>query len=327
MFLVALLGGCNGCRPALPPPLDTDEPPDTPPVDTETGETAAPVDTAPPPPCPVVEVEPNDAIGQAQELPLQTWACGEFDYILDGEWFIVTPTVSAEQTTEANTPWMTIQVEAASRGSSANPQILLSVGGESVLKFGDYLTTDPRLVFPIPSVEPYAINLGESDLLYGEDYRWHLMASIDKAPVSWDHAEIEAGDDPDTPDVVEAIDNDNEATAQPFPLGERLYGAIEAPGDFDWYKVSVTDVGEVLLVFDIDAYGFGSAADLTIWVYDTVGSEPDMKPYGRTNADLDSWLQKRVVGPADYYVRVRDQDDQGSRFHWYTLSITATPVE
>jgi hypothetical protein len=75
----------------------------------------------------------------------------------------------------------------------------------------------------------------------------------------------------------------------------------------------------------VDAFVEGSAADLVLVLYDADGTTVLKTDYsGEIDADLDPHFDRKVTGAQDLYLLARTENDRGSRFHWYTLSITTT---
>ncbi len=311
MLIFLLLSACNGCRscqpqlpdsPDEPQPQDTSEPPD------DTGDSAidtAPVDSGPPARCAVEEVEPNDMMDQGQPLPMEEWACGTFGRTLDMDWL----TFTSEQP-----GWIEVSVEAASRGSNANAQLqLVGDDGTSTLSLDGYLSTDPRVVFPSEVPGSWSIGLSETALDGGEDYEWFAMASLVKQPVTWSFQELE--------------DNDAVARAQDFPLGETVFGRVSEPGDLDWYHI-VTPEGEDTITFKVEAFAHGSVANLKLVLYKADGTTVVRTDYrGEIDYDPDPFFEQRVTGATEWYLLARTEDDRGSPYHWYTLSITSANAE
>lgn len=308
MLALVLLVGCNGCTPKIPhgndPPPKNDTSEDTDSGDSADSTDSGPdtVDTGPPPMCDHVELEPNDTPEQAEALIMEEWACGDFIDFLDLDWLTFTPTQPG---------WITLRVEAADRGSAANPQVSVDGGGESAMVLDGYLTSDPLLVFPAEDLETWRLTLAETNLLYGEDYTWYLMASLSKAPVDYDAEEAEP--------------NDAYTEAGELALATPLLASIGSAGDFDWYKIHTTEEGEQTLTINITAFKEGSAADLSATLYDEDGTTVlREKTYGQIDYDRDPWFTKKVTGIKDLYVFVRNESETGSRFHWYTLEVTST---
>ena len=211
-LLIVLLGACNGCQPKIPNPSD-DPRVDTsdPRADTrETGADSAQEETGPPARCDREELEPNSPPDGTEALDMELWACGIFGAYTDFDSFRIEPRQAG---------WIKIQVESASRGSPANPQLIIDGGGESAQILDGYLTTDPLLVFPADAPEPYTLTLGETNFLYGEDYAWYMLTSLAKAPVEWTVDEVE-------PD-------DGYTQAQALSAGDVVFGTIRDASDLD----------------------------------------------------------------------------------------------
>ena len=82
IILSLLLGciGCSSCRPAIPLDNQSNNNDDQNNADSgkDSAADSAVVDTAPPPPCPVMEEEPNGDFDRAQPVPMEEWICGDF---------------------------------------------------------------------------------------------------------------------------------------------------------------------------------------------------------------------------------------------------------
>lgn len=307
-FLV-FLAGCNGCRPSIPPVEnpDTQDPTDS--DTTETGDSTVSTDTGPelPPRCDFAEVEPNDQAAQAMSMPMEKWACGvmmpadpKHAPFGDVDYFAFT-------TPEAG--WVEVSVEAARRGSSADMQAIVYDADDSITVTDSYLSTDPLLRFPGSAAADYTVILGETSLAFGEDYDWYLLTSMIKAPVEWTFNETEP--------------NDSFSEGNTFVPGDTVYGTIDHAGDFDWYHV-VTPKEATTLVFTMNAFKAGSPVDGQVALYATDGTtllHDDRR--GQIEYDLDPWFEQRQTEANDWYVLVRNEQDKGSHFHWYTLSIEA----
>jgi hypothetical protein len=305
LFLV-FFGACNGCQPKLPyvlPPDDDTSSDDT--ADTDTATDTDTIDTSLPPLCDLVEVEPNDQ-EHPQALPMEQWMCGAFLVVGDQDVFDVAPNGGG---------WVQIEVEAAERGSNADPEINIADStGQTARKSGGYLTTDPTLVFPTDGPEPYSLVLFENNFLSGDDYSWRMRASTAKAPVEWDYTEIEP--------------NDAWADAQPLVVGQTVYGVISESNDFDRYVLTTPYDHDQNVVFNVTAYKQGSAANLKLQLYDDPeGQYIHTKDYGQNDYDLDPWMQWRTDDAEDLYLLVRDEGDGGSRFYWYILEVTVEDLE
>ncbi len=301
VLLLVLLGACNGCQPKIPnppdePPVDTSPPPDSA-EDTDSGG-----ETGPPARCDREEVEPNSPPDDVETLEMENWACGLFATYIDYDSFRISPTQAG---------WIMIQVEAAARGSSANPQLIIEGGGESAQVLDGYLTTDPLLMFPADEPEPYTLTLGETNYLYGENYSWYMLTALSKPPVDWTGEEVEP--------------NDVFTEAASFTLGDTVFGSISSPDDLDWFKITTPYEGEQTLTFNVTAFKEGSAANMNLVLYSADGTTIlREETSGEIEYDRDPYFTKKFTGVQDLYLLARTDDGKGSRFHWYTLSITVS---
>lgn len=303
-FAFLLFVSCKGCTPELPPDQDEDSPPpqdsadtqdSSPPVDSDT------VDTAPPPLCELVEVEPNDYV-DAEELPLKTYACGTFDSSTDQDWLHFA--VDEEG-------WVKVEVQCASRGSSADPEMLISANleGDAVDVSNSYLTTDVELVFP-NAADDYTFELTEVNGFSGEDYGWYTIAYETKAPLSWTRQEVEP--------------NDDETAAEAYSFGDTVFGRISDSGDSDWFILDIPE-GVDVATFQVDANKYGSPADINIRVEDAEGTEQWVDHGGEIDYDIDPWREWKLPAAGRYYLKVyQANQDKGSLFHWYTFHVDLT---
>lgn len=306
LFLV-YLGACNGCQPELPYQL----PPD---VDTSSDDTADTEDTADtdttdtslPPMCDQLETEPNDTLDTIEALAMERWTCGEFLDYIDLDWFEISPNAGG---------WVKVEVEAAARGSNANPQIdIIDSSGESARVGDGFLTTDAMMSFPAAGAETYTVVLGETNFQFGDDYDWYMRASVAKAPVEWDYQEAEP--------------NDEWEQAQPLVVGQTVFGYIGEAGDLDRYVLATPYDHDQNVVFNVTAFKEGSAADLKLQLYDDPEGEwIHTKDNGQTDYDRDPWMQWRTDDAENLYLLVKDEVGSGSRFHWYVLEVTVEDLE
>jgi hypothetical protein len=313
---VLLLSGCQSCRPQLPSSDDADTRVDTsPPSDSyDSGETGDSVDTSPslPPRCDQMEVESNNSLDLSEPITMEEWWCGNFagDGALgDTEFLSFTP---------AQTGWLSVAVEAAARNSLADAQLLLSDdNGHAVFVYDGVssgaASSDPSVVVPADQLGTYTVVVAETGYLTGEGYDWALMASLVKPPVVWDFEETE--------------DNDSATDANPFELGEVVFGKMDTTADRDWYRVVVPD-GLQSVHFNVEAYGSGSPANIQITVYDAAtGARKFVSYHGVIDYDLDPEYEQKVTAASEWTVLVEDEFDSGSAFNWYTLKIVGVPAE
>ena len=309
--------GCKACAGCGAPefPDEPDEPviADTePPMDT--AETALPEDTTPPPPCEVPETEPNDAMGDANALPLEQTGCGGFTTEGDGEWLLF-PGEDAE--------WLRVAVRAAAIGSAADVAFsIMSLESYSVTVISPTAySEDPWLLFPALGDEEYLLYLTERSGQHGDDHEWEIMASEDKAPVAWTVEEIE--------------DNDLAELAQTVEAGEVILGTISRDEDYDWFHIPVPDSGDkISWSIMVEAYTSGSplAARMTLYPADIVGADMDdvdwlASVFGDEDSyDRDPHIEIQSEEATDWYLVIKSpatgSNSGGSPFHWYSIAIT-----
>lgn len=305
-----VLGACRGCS-ACEPGIPTDPGDDDPRTDTEqpvdTHDTAPPEDTALPPPCAQPEVEPNDAITEANEIEREEWACGTFGSGSDYEW-LVFPGDTAS--------WFRVEVEAAAIGSAANVSLYLTDAEFSfyALVEDSAASEDPWVVFPSAGVDAYYLYLYEDDEGWGEDFEWELMASETKISLTWDLEEEETNDTP--------------SEAMEFEAGNVVYGTIGEESDYDWYHFTTPETKWVV-TWTVEAYGSGSPANTRLALYDsTIIDDPDnADPLERAFTDTSSYdsdprLEYSGEGVADYYLLIKESDENAGPLYWYTLEYT-----
>lgn len=307
--LSALLTGCT-CRPALPTPTETTE------TDTETtGNTGTTGDTAPPPPCPVPEIEPNDSVTEPGALPMERRACGTIDAPLD---------LDVWEFTLEDDSWLAVEVEASS-GSIADMNLLLTPdqGSWAATRADDPESKDTHLLFPAPA-GVYTVTVSEQTFQGGERYGYDLLVSESKAPVDYTRAEVEP--------------NDTQAAAEVISDGDVVLGTIDGNGalaDLDWYRISVP-AGKHTLTVDLDAYDLGSAADLTVYLYDQalnplpIGCRdpcgvPTCVPCafegGIRGVEFDPLASYDSVGGETLYVQVLEDASREGPASWYAMTI------
>ena len=296
VLLTALMwGGCQ-CQPSLPPVTDDNTSPPDPP----TGTTALTADTAPPPPCATPEIEPNNAEVDAVPLVLEQRACGAIDAPFDVDYF------SFELDDDG---WILVELE-GDDGSIADMSLFLGNDDWVVIKHNNVESTDATVVFQAPA-GPYFVSANEEYFRGGERYTYRLLVSEAKAPVTWNTTEIEPNDS----NLESSILGDSDA----------IFGTMDGNGaleDFDWYRIGIPD-GKTDLHIDVDAYDFGSGANLTaiVWSEDlqvlktieggaVAGTQPD--PDGIYSSPGDEIV----------YVQILEESANEGPAGWYVLNIT-----
>lgn len=297
MLLVSLLTvGCQCGRPALPPDTDTPTPPTRPPPPT--------LDTAPEPPCDWVEEEPNNTPEQANTLPLEAKACGQFGSPAgdSDNWAFETDT----------TTWIAIDVEAEQIGSFANPAVAITGPASFSRQDGDE-GGDVALLVPLDAGS-WNLTVFEQNLSGGTDGRWFydLQVSEQKAPRAW----TQIADEP----------NDDRATALPVTDGDAVYGLITSATDEDWLRVDIPH-GRTTLTVEAEAFALGSPLDGVIELRTETGTPTCVDASdcrfedGVTGSERDPFARYTSDGDETIYVRFRSEISGSSPYHWYVLTI------
>jgi hypothetical protein len=310
-FILLTMMGCRafiGCAGDLPsdPVDDKPEPIDTGPVETDSGDTA-PVDTGPPPLCEWPEEEPNSTAGQAQPLPLETWACGTLETQGDFDVF----RFSIEQP-----GWVKVWVRGQDLGTSSNLQLTLD---DAAYDYTTLVTSspdslDPVLLFPV--YEPITLYATIADQFYGygEDYIWQLIASEAKAPVLWTASEVEPNDGIQDGLLINSTD--------------RIFGIIDAGSDADWFTFEVPQGAESQISAHIEAWNYGSPINARITLYDGSESRVASSNMGENSYDLDPQMTYSVSAEdasedTTWGIKVAPREGSGGGLaYWYVLEVT-----
>lgn len=296
-WMAVAMGIGVACRPSLPP-AETPPPP-TPPPPTDTW--APTGDTGVTGPCAVPEVEPNDLGGQASPLVFERTSCGVLDIDdRDVFSFIVE---------EAG--WVSVEVEGAD-GSPADVRVAIDgPDGLRIDKDDDTESTDVTVRF---EAQPgaHVATVSEARNQGGPTHAYDLLVSEAKAPVEWTRREAEPNDDRDLAEVIAG-------TASIFGT---MAGNAEL-ADRDWFEVAIPGGAHALSV-DVDAYAYGSAADLQVEVRDAdnglLETFEDVQGGGALQRDpLGTYLSS-----GDETVRLQVVEESGLKGagHWYVLHLT-----
>lgn len=353
MVWILLIAGCASC---LQLPNEQDDPNEEPPTGTDdsggddSGEEDTSEDTGPIviPMCTLEEVEDDDPSNDFTEMmyvPLSTYACGEVNTKGDVDYLTFT--------TEAP-GWVKVDVQAASRGSSADMFYTLNQPDEdeSVVQSDRHDSTDPLSVFKADKAGDYLATLAEAQGGFGEPYPWWFIATPTKEPVSYHLLDGLLSNDPSlTADPVSMDDegepNSTLETAKVMTANVPIFAEIGSRGDSDWYTFSIPE-GTTTLTYEVDAYDFGSAADMQLEVYYAGTQKLLLNSDGVDDRDggADPWAEWDMVANREYWegkmakkpedypgtvdfstltIRAHNWDENdGSMFYWYTVWITVS---
>lgn len=309
-FILLSLMGCRafiGCAGDLPTDTpDKTDPIDTGPVETDSGDTG-PIDTGPVPLCDWPEEEPNSSPSQAQELPMETWACGTLETSGDFDVF---------RFTLEEAGWVKVWVRGQDLGTSSNLQLTLDDASYdyTTLVTSSPGSLDPILAFPVGEAHTFYATIADQFYGYGEEYIWQLIASEAKAPLLWSGSEEEP--------------NDGIQDGQFIVSGDRIFGVIDAGSDADWYLVELPEDGESIITARIEAWNYGSPINARIILYDSGESRVASSNIGSNAYDLDPILTyttsaKSASDENVWGIKVSPREDSGGGLaYWYVLELT-----
>lgn len=294
------LYGCKSCIGDLPGDNNNNNNTDTAPRDTDTEDTA-PVDTGPPPPCAIPEVEPNNTLGAAQALELETWACGVLETKGDFDYFRF-------ETEKAG--WIKIWARGQDLGSSSDLQLALTDPADdySAVSTTSVDNLDPLILFYAARPGTFYVNVSDQYYGYGSDYIWELIASAAKAPLVWSDDEVEP--------------NDVLADAQAAQSGETYFGIVSSGSDLDWFVLDLPE-GENTITARIYAWNYGSPLLSRLRLYDPDATKVKDINYGENATDPDAILTYKTSTPGPWGVLVSSRTSAGgSEAYWYVLELT-----
>ena len=110
--------------------------------ESDSGDTA--VDTAPPPPCPLMEEEPNGDFDTAQIVQMEKWICGTFDEASDSA-----ADLDVFSFTTSEEGWVKMWARGQDIGSSADLMLTIKIGNETALSTFSMGSFDPVLTIPV----------------------------------------------------------------------------------------------------------------------------------------------------------------------------------
>lgn len=311
MLFLSLAIACNGCVACLP---DVPNPSDTPETSEPSEEVEDTADTASDtaeeiPPCPIMEVEPNNNYDEAQIVLLENWICGdandEFD--LDNYAFVF-PEESG---------WVKLWGRGQDIGSLSDLLLTLDQGTNTAVSVAQLGTTDPLLIVPANNSDVLYATIYDQYGGVGEENFYELLISQVKAPV-----EFNATEDDDF-----GANNSPSGATEVFN-GTRIFGQTSTNTDTDWFKISLPEGQEVRLTLSIEAFAHGSPLDPIIYLYPEGAFQSSDVGYVavRNNAtgnvnNLDPTLSYTIEDGGDWAILVKSNSTGGSNFHWYVMDV------
>ena len=307
MFL-SLLFACSACVSCVELPLDkseeqqpSNEPAeDSPPLDTA-DDTAENFD---PPPCPVMEIEPNGTYDDAQYIPMETWFCGEFSEPVDLDVF------------EFDFPeegWLKVWIRAQDLGSTADTLVSIKNGSNTALSTFYGESTDPVLIVPVKEGMTISAAIQEQYNGFGENHFWEALFTQVKPPIEYNMTETDAS-------------NNGMADGQYVESEDRVFGIIENNYDRDWYLLELPE-GTHKMTLSIEANQFGSPIDAMIYLYppealiDPETSYTKYRNHGLNPNSTDPYLTYTTDKAGTWGIQIKTFNNSGSDFYWYVLDV------
>lgn len=312
-FIVFLFGciGCQSCQPQIDVPDNPDNQPEPSTENVDTAETIDTGDTAlEPPPCPIMEVEPNDNYDEAQLVFLEKWICGEYDKEFDLDNF-------GFQFPE-DEGWLKVWGRAQSVGSLSDILITLDQGSNTAVSFAQAGTTDPMLIVPVTNEEALYATIYDQYGGYGENNFYEMMISQIKSPVEWTRNETDSVGENNSPLGAETVED-----------GEIIFGTSSTNYDTDWFRFTVNEGETVQVTLELTAFSEGSPMDPIVYLYDDRIFTDSDAPYRavRNNrsgeaGNLDPLLRYSISAAGDWAILVKNNGPGGSDFHWYIIDVS-----
>ena len=299
--LAACDGGCQGCAPgANDSAADSGNDSDSARIDS--ADSALVVEDA----CAAPEVEPNDNPQMATILPLERRGCGTIDPPLEADVF------EFELTRPS---WIALYVDAESIGSRADMSAIVNAidAGETAQVSLAPDTLDVRMRWPaVP--DTYMLLLTEIGGLGGEEYYYDVLVSEVKEPVSW------------TANEDDVTGNDSAAQAEAVADGDRVFGSIENNFDIDWYAIDIP-AGKQTVRVGLDAWAYGSAGLFRMVQFDSDLNDEARSPALGVPWTDDPYIERTVVGPETWYIKIVELTNRGGRPYWYVLDVSVEGTE
>jgi len=311
-MLLSIFLACSACISCVEIPLDQEtqeQQPSDEPIDTsETEDTGE--ENFDPPPCPVMELEPNGTFEEAQYIPMETWFCGDFHETADLDVF------------EFDFPeegWLKVWVRAQDLGSTADVLVSITHGSDTALStfFGE--STDPVLVVPVKEGMTISAAVQEQYNGFGDNHFWETMFSQIKVPVEYNLLEIDEN-------------NNGMVNGQAIASGDRVLGIIDSNYDRDWYHLELPE-GTHDITLSIEANQHGSPIDAMIYLYPPeVLEDPDVgyvkyRNHGLNPNSTDPYLTYTADRGGVWGVQIKTFNSSGSDFYWYLLNVDVDSAE
>ena len=321
MLLSILLLGCSACISCAPPlPLDNnnDDKKDNQNTDSgsaDSGDTA--IDTAPPPPCPLMEEEPNGDYDTAQIVQMEKWICGTFDEASESA-----ADLDVFSFTTSEEGWVKMWARGQDIGSSADLMLTIKIGNETAMSTFSMGSFDPILTIPVEEGVTVFAAIQDQSNDFGDNIFYEALFTSIKPPVEYNTTEEEYLDN--------QVSNDGLSSGQELDDGDRVFGTISSNFDRDWYFVDLP-AGEQSLELTIEAFYHASPADLKISLYPPeTFDDPSTNPVrvrnnGSPLSSSDPYLQYGIDDGGKWGILIESRTETGSDLYWYVLDVQSVP--
>lgn len=295
------MGGCNGCGPSTPP-VDTD---DIPPLDTESDPPDESGDSDGPPRCALHEVEPNNGVDLAAELPWERRACGDFEEPGDADFWTIDVTEEGWVALDLWTFQVGSPAQVTLRVASAELGVAFAIGRWQGLPEAHARFFSPPGRYEVMVRQTVGLDASPGQ---GEGYFYELRASVSKPVVD--------------ADLDEQAGNDLPTEAQPILEGPgrvTVYGRSDVEADEDWFEV-VVPPGRHTVTLSVGAADLGSAGDFTMQVWEAYAGLLYDVPSGRLGYEPDPYLSFTSDGGERLRIKLIEDDRQAGDPIWYALT-------
>lgn len=318
MILLSLALACNGCTSCTPSLPNTNnnvsEPTNEPSEEQDSGDTGD-TDEEEIPPCPIMEIEPNNNYDEAQYVLMENWICGDANdaFDLDNYGF----TFPEEE------GWIKLWGRGQDIGSTADLLLTLDQGTNTAVSVSQVGTTDPMIIAPVTNEDVLYATIYDQYGGIGDQNFYELLISQVKPPLEYNQVEND-----------EYGENNSPAGAIEVTNGTRIFGQTSTNTDTDWYRITLPEGERTRLTLTIEAFIHGSPLDPIIYLYPAEAFETSAVDHvvvrnnfpGNVN-NLDPQLTYTTDHGGDWAILVKSNVTGGSDFHWYVLDVLVENVD
>lgn len=309
---IAAVAWCSGCQ-CGPGPI-VDDPDDPVVEESPVDDTELEVDdSGPEPPCQQPEVEPNNSFDEANELSMERQACGEFQTVVDADFWTFTLTEPA---------WLGVEVDAFRLGSEADVSVAISSAETGVSAGINYYHGTPDVFVHFPSPPgTYDVLVRQTVGAFGGQgegprFFYELIATSSKPPLDWQLDEA----------ANESLEAAMPVLSAASPAPVRVFATLSTLADQDWFRVDVP-AGRHRLQARVLAHEYGSMGNFMIERYRTSGQLAARATDGQIGWEADPWMEVRTVAAETMLFRVIEEAGSYGLPMWYVLELSLVEDE